>query len=189
MELVLYRVYKNGTKKFMFSEEAGNVDSFTMGFYTEEKMIDYFSEMQKVYNPDGTIDNGSFVVFERTIENGEVVMTPQPIFYTSDFNRYLLDLNNKLHQDKELLSHLLNTYPDIFNSSIRERLEACTSMNIPFSVYKLNVDSFSNSLFSSSDFKKNFRGVLHTVADYYLNQEERSAGTRRARIIKFPNGN
>ena len=189
MELALYRVYKNGTRKFIFSEESGNVDTFTMGFDNERDMLNYFSDMSKVYNPDGSIDIGNFMVAERRLENGSIVIERHPVYYGNDFNTFVIELGSRLRNDKELLSHLLKSYPDIFDSKLREKFESSIDIEIPFPVYKLNVDSFSNSLFSSAEFKKEFRFVVENIGEYYMNREAISSDGKGAKILKFTNGN
>ena len=139
MKLSLYRVYDNtNVRKFLFSEDAKNIDAFTLKYKNNNEMLEYFNCMTKVYNEDGTVNNGRFATFI----NAECIDAPieSKIYFEED----VYFIVEKLLNYNELLTLVINEYIDFFDEIWPITL--VQKYNLSDSVSKYHIDALIDSI-------------------------------------------
>ena len=166
MQLSLFRVYESGESKFIFSEKEENMDSFIVDFKNEQELINYLSEMNRVYKPDGIVDQGHFVLYSKEETEDGVELIEQPMYYKDDFFEIVKKLNKKMLEDIDFLKYYVRFYPNLVDEKYRDRLSMFFNGANVYSIYKLNVDSYINFIYTDWSIRKKTRTIVNSINSY-----------------------
>ena len=186
MELFLYRVYdESKEKRFLFSEEARNVDVFTLRYANNDEMLNYFNRMPKVYKENETVEQGRFAVFKKVEKRNSLtgVKTEELEEVKIFFGEDLEYLSERVKDNVDLLQFLLSNHESTFGEKLSS-IMARNTHDMPPIVYKQNHDAFANSLKTGY---VSIRSLYDAVLDYDNKVKVAAIETKTKKLLKSIN--